>query len=144
MYLLDTNIISAVAPTRRDRPEALVRWLVAASDLLFLSVITASEIQAGVCGVERRGETKKAERLRDWWNIIEHAYGQRLLPIDLAIAHAAGRLLDRSRAHDTGYEDIAIAATADVFGLTVLTANERHFEPLGVRYINPLKTLPDI
>jgi predicted nucleic acid-binding protein len=53
-------------------------------------------------------------------------------------------MLDRARAHDPGFEDIAIAATAVAHGLTVLTANERHFEPLGVPLANPLKQLPTI
>ncbi|PWB80635.1 MAG: VapC toxin family PIN domain ribonuclease, partial [Methylocystaceae bacterium] len=34
------------------------------------------------------------------------------------------------------------AATAAVRSFTVLTANERHFAPLGVPYVNPLKQLP--
>jgi len=51
-------------------------------------------------------------------------------------------MLDLARAHDPGFEDIAIAATAAAHGLTVLTANERHFEPLGVPFANPFKQLP--
>jgi predicted nucleic acid-binding protein len=41
-----------------------------------------------------------------------------------------------------GFEDIAIAATGVAHGLTVATANERHFAPLGIPYVNPLKGLP--
>jgi len=57
-------------------------------------------------------------------------------------ARYAGAILDRARAHDPGFEDIAIAATAAARGFTILTANERHFMPLGVPVINPLKQLP--
>jgi predicted nucleic acid-binding protein len=53
-----------------------------------------------------------------------------------------GVILDRAPAHDPGFEDIAIAATAAARGFTVLTANERHFAPFGVPVVNPLKRLP--
>jgi len=51
--------------------------------------------------------------------------------------------MDRARAYAPGFEDIAIAATAAVRGLTVLTANLRHFEPLGVPCLDPFEKLPD-
>jgi len=47
--------------------------------------------------------------------------------------HAAGLLLDRARAHRPGFEDMVIAATAEVHGLTILTDNEPHFARLGCR-----------
>ncbi|WP_354345814.1 hypothetical protein [Phyllobacterium ifriqiyense] len=57
-------------------------------------------------------------------------------------AYAAGAILDRARAHEPGFDDITIVATADANGLTVLTANEKHFGPTGVKWWNPLKELP--
>ena len=60
----------------------------------------------------------------------------------LGIFREAGAILDRARAHNPGFEDIAIAATAAAHGMTVLTANERHFAPLGVPVANPLRQLP--
>ncbi len=52
--------------------------------------------------------------------------------------------MDRERAagRSSGFADIAIAATAASRNFTVLTRNLRHFEPLGVRVMNPLETLP--
>jgi hypothetical protein len=41
-----------------------------------------------------------------------------------------------------GFPDLAIAATAVAQGLTVLTANLRHFAPLDVPAHNPLESLP--
>jgi predicted nucleic acid-binding protein len=35
---------------------------------------------------------------------------------------------------------LAIAATAAAHGLTLLTANLRHFAPLGVPALNPLES----
>jgi len=51
--------------------------------------------------------------------------------------------LDDPRAHPPGFEDVAIAATAKVHGLTVLTRSMRHFWPLGVQVFNPLEALPE-
>ena len=143
MYLLDTNILSASAPTRRDADaEALAAWMRAHSDRLYLSAITIAEIEAGIARVVRIGASAKAPALRRWLAAIEHFYASRILPFDIEEARQAGAILDRARAHDPGFEDIAIAATAAAHGLTVLTANERHFAPLGVPYANPLKELP--
>ncbi|UFM64094.1 PIN domain-containing protein [Paracoccus sp. MA] len=143
MYLLDTNILSASAPMRRDADaEALAVWMRAQSDRLYLSAITIAEIEAGIARAVRIGASTKAPALRRWLAAIEHFYASRILPFGIEEARQAGALLDRARAHDPGFEDIAIAATAAAHGLTVLTANERHFEPLGVPYVNPLKELP--
>lgn len=144
MFLLDTNIISAMAPSKKTDRAALADWLDEASEHLFLSVVTASEIVSGIAKAEREGATTKAALLRKWWQAIEHLYFKRILPFDLRAAHAAGSILDRTRAHRPGFEDIAIAATAEVHGLTILTDNERHFAPLGVPMLNPLKNLPSL
>jgi predicted nucleic acid-binding protein len=37
-----------------------------------------------------------------------------------------------------GFEDAAIAATAAVRGLTVVTADKRHFASFGVAFISPI------
>ena len=135
--------MSADAPTKRDvGAEAFGAWVRANSDRLYLSAITIAEIEAGIARALRIEATTKAEHLRHWLAAVEHFYAGRILPFGIAEARQAGLMLDRARAHDPGFEDIAIAATAAAHGLTVLTANERHFEPLGVAFANPLKRLP--
>ena len=142
MYLLDTNVVSQTSPIKAlDHPE-LIAWIRSASESLFLSVVTAAEIVRGIAKLRRDGALRKADALRRWWAQVEHLYSDRLLQFDLRAAHAAGAILDRARAHNPGFEDIAIAATAEVNQLIVLTTNERHFDPLGVAFINPLKELP--
>jgi predicted nucleic acid-binding protein len=144
MFLVDTNIISAVAPNKKQRNRPLEDWFERASDWVHLSVVTSAEIRSGIAKAEREGATSKAASLRDWWQTVEHLYGRRLLPFDLSAAEVAGIMLDRARAYDVGFDDIAIAATAEVNGLTVLTDNERLFRPLGVIVMNPLKVLPSL
>ena len=143
MFLVDTNVISALAPSKRGNSDDLVAWLDRASDRLFLSVITAAEVRSGIAKAEREGAATKARRLTEWWESIEYLYAEKLLPFDLRCAQMAGRIMDDARAHQPGFEDIAIAATARVHDLTVLTRNTRHFEPLGVRAIDPFMTLPE-
>jgi len=143
LYLLDTNIVSADAPTKRHvGVEAFAAWVRANSNRLYLSAITIAEIEAGIARTVRIGATTKAQSLRRWLAAVEHFYAGRILPFGVEEARHAGLILDRARAHDPGFEDIAIAATAAAHGLTVLTANERHFEPLGIPLANPLKQLP--
>ena len=64
-------------------------------------------------------------------------YGDRLLPVDLAIARRAAAL----HVPDPRPErDALIAATALVHGLTVATRNVSDFEPTGVSVLNPWET----
>jgi toxin FitB len=142
MFLIDTNVISALAPSKRSVSAVLVEWLDRASPHLFVSVVTAAEVRSGIAKAEREGATTKARMLTEWWESIEHLYAEKLLPFDLRCARMAGQIMDDARAHQPGFEDIAIAATARVHDLVLLTRNLRHFEPLGVQGIDPFKTLP--
>ncbi|TDR94604.1 type II toxin-antitoxin system VapC family toxin [Enterovirga rhinocerotis] len=142
MFLVDTNVVSALAPSKRVTERRVVDWLDRAGSHLFLSVISAAEIASGISKAEREGATTKARMLTEWWQSIEHLYAPQILPFDLRCAHAAGRIADGARAHRPGFEDIAIAATAQVHDLAVLTRNTRHFEPLGVRVLDPFLELP--
>lgn len=144
MYLVDTNVISALAPHKRQNLDQLVEWLDKASPKLFLSVISAAEIKSGIVKAAREGAATKTRRLTEWWKSIEYLYAQKLLPFDLSCAHAAGQLLDHARAHRPGFADIAIAATAQAHDLSILTRNLRHFEPTGVRALDPFVALPEL
>jgi predicted nucleic acid-binding protein len=144
MFLVDTNVISALAPSKRADAKDLAMWLDQASPHLFLSVITAAEVAAGIAKAEREGASAKARSLGEWWQAVEHFYAEKVLPFDVRCAHLVGRMLDRARAHRPGFEDIAIAATAQAHGLTVLTRNLRHFVPLGVSALDPFQGLPPL
>ncbi len=143
-YLLDTDVLSASAPTKAQTLRDLNDWLVRASGRLFLSTITLAEIEKGIAAAQRIGATAKADRLRLWLDAVEHLYGDRLLPFDRAVARHAGPMLDGARAFGMGFADVAIAATAVTHGLTLLTANGRHFRPLGIAWLNPLDELPPL
>jgi predicted nucleic acid-binding protein len=144
LYLVDTNVISAGAPSKHGPRQELVEWMDASSDLLFLSVMTAAEVESGIAKALRAGAKQKAEALQAWWALIEHIYGERILPVDLEVAHATGRILDKARAagHTPGLADVVIAGTAQVRDLAILTRNVKHFTPFDVRFVDPFEALP--
>ena len=106
---------------------------------LFLSTITLAEIQAGVSRLERRGAARRAAGLAHWLSAILELYLSRTLPLSWSAALETGRMLDRALAAGAapGFEDAAIAGTAAVHGLTVVTGNDRHFKHFGVAFISP-------
>lgn len=145
MYLVDTDILSAGAPGRRERSSALVEWMDARSDALFLSAIAVAEIQHGIARLKRTGAAERTARLHDWIDLVLHLYGDRVIPFDTEAARVAGLLMDKARAtgQSPGFADLAIAATAASRNLTVLTRNLRHFAPLDISAMDPFEALPD-
>jgi hypothetical protein len=111
---------------------------------LYLSTVTVAEIEGGIAKARREKARRKASDLTEWLETLLHLYGDRILPFDLAAARVAGALSDvaRSKGSAPGFADIAIAATAHCRGLTLLTRNTRHFEPLGLPTVNPFERLP--
>jgi predicted nucleic acid-binding protein len=138
-WLLDTNVISALAPRRPPISPELARWLEARTDELFLSVVTAAEIEAGVAKLRRSNAKIRADALGAWFDALVAVYAERILPIDLGAARIAGALTDAAiaKGRPAGFADVLIAATARARGLTVLTRNLRDFEALGVGAQDP-------
>jgi toxin FitB len=143
VYLIDTNVISAAAPAR-PVPSALVEWMDAHSASLFLSVVTVAEIEDGIAKSRREGAKRKSADLASWLETVLHLYGDRILAFDTPAARIAGAIADRARGqgHAPGLADIMIAATAQHYGLMILSHNIRHFEPLGVAVLDPFVALP--
>ena len=128
-------------------PSPLAAWFEAQTDRLFLSSITIIEIEAGVAKLRRNGAVRRADSLTTWLDRLLGSYGNKVLGLDGAVARVAGAITDRARAsgHDPGLADIAIAATAAVHGLVVLTQNGKQFAPLGGVHFDPFTdTLPPL
>ncbi len=144
MYLVDTNVISAGAPRRAPASSALVDWMDRHSMALFLSAATVAEVADGIAKARGEGAARKAAALADWLDTLLHLYRERILVFDVAVAWVAGTLSDAARGQGwaPGFADIIMAATARHHGLTVLTRNIRHFEPLGVAVLDPFIALP--
>ena len=132
MYLIDTNVLSALR--KRERNPEVTRWIADQRDTdLYLSVVSIGEIERGLAAVEGR-DPAFAARLEDWLDAVLRHYGNRILPVDLPVARRWGRLSQQAGNADP---DLLIAATALEHGLTVVTRNTRHFEPTGVPVLDP-------
>lgn len=101
---------------------------------MYLSAITIGELRQGVETVRHRGDVAQAARLARWLDSITSEYADAILAFDEEIAHVWGRL---RVPHAENPLDKQIAATALVYGLTVVTRNVTHYEPTGVAVVNP-------
>ena len=132
MYILDTNVISAVR--RSDRAPQVAAWLRGKAEQdLFLSVITLGEIERGIRQQESR-DPAFAQDLRAWLDRTVLLFSDRLLPFEAEDARIWGRL-----SADLGHNgaDLMIAASALRHGATVVTGNVSDFEPTGAALETP-------
>ncbi len=144
-YLLDTSVLSLLAPGRPPTGEALTQWIREHDDSLYISAITVAEVEQGICKLRRTGGTGRAEALTRWLNALLDKGSDRLLPFDVRAGRIAGELSDQAIANGRhpGFADVAIAAIAVAHGLVLLTCNSRHFAALGIAFSDPLEKLPD-
>ena len=139
-WLVDSDVLSAFAPGKPLLPAETSAWFEERTLALFLPAIAVVEIEAGIAKLQRIGNRRRAEELRSWFDRILVLYSDRVLPFDLDAARLAGIMSDNAqgKGRHPGFADVAIAAIAQSRKLTVLTANLRHFRPLGVEALNPL------
>ena len=131
MYLIDTDVLSALR--RRRRNPGVVRWIESQRMAdLYISVVTVGEIERSIVQQQRHNPDFGRD-LSGWLDRILDWYGDRILPVDVATARRWGQL---SAALGNGNTDLLIAATALEHGLTVSTRNVRHFEPTGVAVVD--------
>ncbi len=132
MYLLDTNVISAVR--RPERAPQVAAWLRGkAEGDLFLSVVTLGEIERGIARQDLQDKVF-ARDLRRWLDRTVLLFDDRLLPFEAEDARIWGQLSARI---GHGGADLMIAATALRYGAVVVTGNVDDFAPTGVRVENP-------
>lgn len=135
-YLLDTNVASEARKRRRANPNVLA-WLESIEDdELYLSVLVLGEIRKGVEHV-RSADSAKARALEKWLIRLERTYGDRILPINAAIADQWGRL---SAIRPLSTVDGLLAATALVHEMIFVTRNVQHLAHTGVSLLNPFES----
>ncbi|ASY66272.1 VapC toxin protein (plasmid) [Sinorhizobium sojae CCBAU 05684] len=140
-YLLDTNAISMFSPSRTTATPGFAEWLEKQEQVsaVYLSAVTVHEIEKGVRLLEARGAKVKAAGIELFLKGLIAGYGDRILPVDAAVAGEGGKLEAKAIAagHNPGASDAMIAGTASFHRLTVITANLKHFHPFGIKVKSP-------
>lgn len=132
-YLLDTNVISELRKGERADPHVRTWFSELADEEIFLSILTIGEIRRGIENVRRRDPDSGAA-LDSWLARLGEAHGDRVLPVDRAIAEEWGRM---NIPDPLPVIDGLLAATAKVVGLTLATRNIADVESSGVELVNP-------
>ncbi|MEA2774857.1 MAG: toxin FitB [Acetobacteraceae bacterium] len=135
-WLLDTKVLSEVI---KRRPEPKVVQFIAAQpiDRLLISVVTFAEIRYGI---ERVTDVIRRAQLGDWLsNRIRPMFTGRALPISEDVMLKWRLLLEQGRAagHAFPQPDLIIAATALLYGLTIVTRDSRDFARAHAPVFNP-------
>lgn len=133
-FLIDTDILSLLE--RRRVPSRLVAWVQENEAEIFLSVVSFAELQFGLDQAPATHRASLAVWLAETRRKLAPATEELT---ETVLVRWKELLTDLKRRNRTmTCEDSLIAATALFHGHTVATRNKRHFEPAGVRIIDPL------
>ena len=134
-YLIDTDIISEVRKGRQCDPN-VARWYGKIEDAsLYLSVLVIGEIRSSIEKI-RPKDTAKAIALEQWLIVVDKAFGERILPVDRAVANEWGRLTANRL---LPVIDGLLAATAKTHRMTLVTRNTADVADLDVSMLNPFE-----
>lgn len=138
MYLLDTNVVSELR--KKDKANIGVQQFFQNASTqdaqLYISVITLGELRRGVELIRYRGDQPQADLLENWLQNILDDYSEHILEFTVAEAQIWGRL---RVPHSHNAIDKQLAATALIYGLTLVTRNVRDFVGTGVSLLNPFE-----
>ena len=132
-FLLDTNVISELRKRDRAHPN-VARWVArtAVKDI-GTSVVVLAEIRRGI-EMKRRSDSNQADALDRWFRQMRTRLADRVLPIDEPIAEAWAII---GIPNPLPLIDGLLAATARIYGLTVVTRNVADIARTGVSFLDP-------
>jgi predicted nucleic acid-binding protein len=133
VQLVDTNILSELM--RKQPDSGVLLWLQGRQRVttrIKISAITVDEIMHGLAW-------SPSVRLQRWFDAFLQS--NEVLPITIDIARRAGELSSRLKAQGQtrSQADRLIAATAQIYDLTVVTRNVHDFAGCGVGVLNPFQ-----
>jgi predicted nucleic acid-binding protein len=134
-FLLDTNVLSEVRKGVRAHASVQEWWSTADERDIHTSVMVLGEIRQGVERL-RLKNPQRATEIENWLKSLTDTMGPRLLVVNQSIADVWGRMgLKRT----LPLVDSILAATALVYGLTLVTRNTKDIQDTGVSYLNPFE-----
>jgi predicted nucleic acid-binding protein len=134
MFLLDTNVISELRNGKPQQSAAVRAWAEnQAANQLYLSAVTALELEIGVLRMERK-DMPQGKILRTWAEMVLQRFESQVLPFtgETALICAGMHVPD-----PRSFRDSMIAATAQQHSLTLVTRNVADFEGLNIKIFNP-------
>lgn len=132
-FLLDTNVISEIRKRERAHPN-VGRWVNETPVAeIGTSVLVLAEIRRGI-ELKRRSDPLQARSLDQWFSQMRTLLGDRVLPIDEAVAETWAVL---GIPNPLPLIDSLLAATAKVHGLTLVTRNIADMATTGVSLLDP-------
>jgi predicted nucleic acid-binding protein len=135
MIVLDTNVLSE--PLKTTPAPKVMEWLdKQESETLFITAVSRAELRIGVLRLPD-GKRKSALAAQIEWAL--DLFKDRTLGFDAAAADKLAQIAVRCEklGKRATAPDAYIAACADARGFAVATRNVEHFEPTGVRVIDP-------
>lgn len=144
LYLVDLNVLQELHPHGNKNVRV---WLESVDDDRFrVSAITFLEKREGLERERKRRLTKKqdasdVDAALQAVEQFEILYADRVLPVDVRVVREWARLKGAKGKND---RDVALAATARVHDLVVVTRNVDDFDGRGVRVLNPFAKQPKI
>ena len=131
-YLVDANVLSE--PTKPAPNRKVVDWLSANERNLVVDSIVLGELCLGVLSLPAG---RKRARLELWFEAVARTID--CFSWDAAVARRWGKLVAELKRGGRALPllDSMISATALEHGLIVATRNTAHFEPAGVKTVDP-------
>lgn len=138
VYLLDENVLRELRPGGNTFVRA---WYASVSDAdLRISVMTFFEKRRGWERKKKSDMALAMAKLREL-DVLEATYASRIVPIDGPVVAEWARLLG---AKEKDVRDRALAATARVHGLVLVTRNIKDVRGCIVQVLDPFKSDPAI
>ncbi|MBC7953282.1 MAG: type II toxin-antitoxin system VapC family toxin [Rhodospirillaceae bacterium] len=132
-YLVDTCALSELIKPA-PAPQVVEWFETVPQEALFVSALTLGEIRRGA---EKLPDGRRRSQIIAWLEIeLPDWFGERVLPIDAAVADEWGRLTARVKQPLPAIDGL-IAATAMKYRLTVVTRNVSDFAAASVEVLNP-------
>jgi predicted nucleic acid-binding protein len=133
-FLIDTDLLSLLE--RKQVPPRLAAWVQANEAEIFLSVISFAELQFGLERAPASHRPGLAAWLKETRRKFAPATEALTEPVLVKWKELLAELKRKNRTMTC--EDSLIAAIALFHDHTLATHNRRHFEPSGVRIVDPL------